>query len=244
MTRAEKLLDIARREIGVTEEPAGSNRVKYNTWFYGREVSGAAYPWCCAFVCWVFDRAGCLGLLRKTGGCTTLLNWFKARGRLVPVKEAKPGDVVFYQFDSDAYADHVGIVERADRNGVTAIEGNTSVSSDDNGGAVMRRNRRWNVILAVARPAYESVKEENEMTKQEIETLVAEKVKAAVDEAVKPKTYTSVDSLPPWARPAVERLMAAGIIVGDGVHQINLTEHDLVTAAMVDKLAEKEGKAA
>ena len=27
---------------------------KYNTAFYGREVSGRAYPWCMAFIWWVF----------------------------------------------------------------------------------------------------------------------------------------------------------------------------------------------
>lgn len=245
MTGADKLLDIARGELGVTERPAGSNRVKYNDWFYGREVSGASYPWCCVFVCWVFDRAGYGRLLRRTGGCTTLMNWFQSRGRLVPVKEAKPGDVAFYQFDSDAYADHVGIVEKVNQNGVTAIEGNTSVTSDDNGGAVMRRDRRWNVIMAVARPDYESVKEEWEMTKEEIEALVGERVRTAVAEAVlalEPRVYTRAEELPAWARPVVERLMAGGIVTGDGTGKLHLTDRDLVAAAMVDKLWLAAGK--
>lgn len=56
MTVPEQVLSLARGEIGVKESPAGSNQVKYNTWFYGREVSGAAYPWCMAFVQWVFDQ--------------------------------------------------------------------------------------------------------------------------------------------------------------------------------------------
>lgn len=155
-----RLLDVARKEIGVTEYPAGSNKVKYNTWFYGREVSGASYPWCCAFVCWVFYMAGCLSLLRKTGGCTTMMNWFKAKGQLIPIKEAKPGDVVFYQFDQDAYADHVGIVENRTSTGIVAIEGNTSVTSDDNGGAVMRRSRKWSCIMAVARPDWSLIPQE------------------------------------------------------------------------------------
>ena len=42
---ANKVLDVARKELGVKESPANSNRVKYNTWYYGREVSGAAYTW-------------------------------------------------------------------------------------------------------------------------------------------------------------------------------------------------------
>ena len=49
---AEALIAIAARQIGVKESPANSNNVKYNTWYYGQAVSGAAYPWCAAFVSW------------------------------------------------------------------------------------------------------------------------------------------------------------------------------------------------
>ena len=58
MAAAERVLSIARRELGTKESPANSNRVKYNAWYYGREVSGSAYPWCMAFVQWVFAQAG------------------------------------------------------------------------------------------------------------------------------------------------------------------------------------------
>ena len=248
MTAAERVVDIAGKEIGVTELPAGSNKVKYNTWFYGREVSGASYPWCCAFVCWVFYMAGQLQLLRKTGGCTTLMNWFKSKGRLIPAKEAKPGDFVFYQFDKDAYADHVGIVEKRTSTGIVAIEGNTSVTSQDNGGAVMRRTRRWSCIMAVARPDYESVKEENEMSEKEIQAMGDKAVDKAVKpleealaetiRAVYPASYHKVEELPEWARPVARRLMDAGIVKGDGAHEINLVNGamNLGAAAALDKL--------
>jgi len=45
----------ARGELGVKEAPYGSNKVKYNTWFYGKAVSGSDYPWCAVFICWVFN---------------------------------------------------------------------------------------------------------------------------------------------------------------------------------------------
>jgi len=51
---AKKLLNIAQGQVGITEWPANSNKVKYNTWYYGKEVSGSAYPWCAVFVCWCF----------------------------------------------------------------------------------------------------------------------------------------------------------------------------------------------
>ena len=41
---AERILSAARAEIGVKESPANSNRVKYNTAYYGRAVSGSAIP--------------------------------------------------------------------------------------------------------------------------------------------------------------------------------------------------------
>lgn len=51
---AAQLVKIAESQVGVKETPAGSNKVKYNTWYYGRVVSGSAYPWCCVFVEWCF----------------------------------------------------------------------------------------------------------------------------------------------------------------------------------------------
>ena len=56
-------------------------------------------------------------------------------------------------------ASHIGIVEKANKDGTyTTIEGNTSKSSDDNGGAVMRRTRSKSVIRGFARPAYDPEK--------------------------------------------------------------------------------------
>lgn len=51
---AKMVIDTAKAELGVVEKPAGSNKVKYNKWFYGRDVSGSRYPWCMVFVCWDF----------------------------------------------------------------------------------------------------------------------------------------------------------------------------------------------
>lgn len=51
---AAQLVKIAESQVGVKETPSGSNKVKYNTWYYGRVVSGSAYPWCCVFVEWCF----------------------------------------------------------------------------------------------------------------------------------------------------------------------------------------------
>lgn len=52
----EKVLSIAAGEIGTNEIPI--NQVKYNDWYYGQNVNGDAYPWCNAFISWIFWMLG------------------------------------------------------------------------------------------------------------------------------------------------------------------------------------------
>lgn len=157
-TTVNKILDLARAQIGTTEQPAGSNKVKYNTAYYGSEVSGAAYPWCCAFIWWLFHELNAGALYYgggKTASCTTLMRYYKQQNQFY-TKNPRPGDLVFFNFDSNVTdAEHIGIVEAVNGNIIITIEGNTSGASNDNGGIVMRRERRANVILGFARPAYE-----------------------------------------------------------------------------------------
>ena len=141
MKPVEKLLDIARGELGTAESPANSNRVKYNTWYYGREVSGAAYPWCMVFVQWCFDQAG-VPLPVKTASCGAMRSAAQKAGQWV-TGDYRPGDVVIYDFPGGAATDHTGIVEKVTASGVAAIEGNTSQSgSQSNGGQVCRKTRQ------------------------------------------------------------------------------------------------------
>ena len=148
MAAIDRILAAARREIGVKESPAGSNRVKYNAWYYGREVSGPAYPWCMAFVQWVFKEAG-EELPYKTASCSGLLNWYKAHRPERVVKEPRPGDIVIYSFG------HTGVVEAVGAGTITAIEGNTSpggAGSQSDGGMVCRRIRKAALAAAYIRP--------------------------------------------------------------------------------------------
>lgn len=151
MPTAQDIIKTALDEVGVTEYPPNSNNVKYNTAFYGRDVSGASYPWCCAFVWWVFAQHDpCL--VKKTASCQDLGNWFNAQGRWHSNPEI--GDVVFFHFSTnDRWTNHVGIVKDIKGNMIETIEGNTSISSDDNGGAVMVRQRTSNIV-GYGRPDY------------------------------------------------------------------------------------------
>ena len=161
MATAEKVLEIARGELGTKESPANSNRVKYNTWYYGREVSGSAYPWCMAFVQWCFAQAG-VPLPIKTASCGALMNAAKKSGQWV-TKDYRPGDVVIYDFPGGAATDHCGIIEKVTLTGVAAIEGNTSeTGSQSNGGMVCRKVRPVSLIVGAVRPKYEK-KEDKRM---------------------------------------------------------------------------------
>ena len=143
----------AKAEIGVKESPANSNNVKYNTWYYGKPVSGAAYPCCCTFISWLFQNEQRLCL--KTASCATLYDWFASRNQIV--KDPQPGDIVFFKYKTNnRKTNHVGLVIAVTGKSVRTIEGNTSVTSNDNGGSVMERLRTSNIV-GYARPKYSDI---------------------------------------------------------------------------------------
>ena len=154
MATAAHLLDIARAELGTTESPAGSNKVKYNDAYYGRTVSGRAFAWCLVFVWWVFREAGFN--LYKTASCTAFVNRYRAfsPGQIV-TGDYKPGDIVFFDFTGKRKkTEHCGIVTAVDGGSVLTVEGNTGTDNDANGGAVMRRVRSTGLITCGVRPGY------------------------------------------------------------------------------------------
>lgn len=141
------VLKTAITEIGTIEDPRGSNRVKYNAWYYEKDVSGSAYPWCMAFVQWCFFKAG-RPLPFRTASCGALLRWYKEQDRECIVKEPKPGDIVIFDLpDYPTKHDHCGILECRIGDYVTTIDGNTG-----NDGAVMRRTRPEKQVYAYIRP--------------------------------------------------------------------------------------------
>lgn len=148
------VLQIAWWQLGIAEVPAGSNRVKYNDDYYGRSVSGAAYPWCMAFVWWVFKEAGFS--LFKTASCTTFVNNYKNKAPKQIVKENyAPGDIVFFDFSGKrSKTEHVGIVYKVENGNLITIEGNTGTGNDANGGKVMMRTRALKLVTCAVRPNY------------------------------------------------------------------------------------------
>lgn len=150
MATAQNLLDICRADLGYTESPKSSNRTKYGEW-YG--LNGQ--PWCMMAVQYWCSKAN-VSLPIKTASCTAFMNAAKKSGRWV-TSGYQSGDIILYNFDNNrADADHVGICESASSGSVTCIEGNTSTSSQDNGGKVMRRTRNIYLVLGAYRPNFDN----------------------------------------------------------------------------------------
>ena len=213
MATANELLAIARKQLGICESPPGSNNVRYNTWYYGREVMGSAYPWCMVFVQWVFAQAG-VKLPVRTASCGALMNAAKAAGCWVTAG-FKPGDVVIYNFPGGAATDHCGIVEtELPDYGVQAVEGNTSQSgSQSNGGMVCRKNRPGKYIVGAVRPVFDKEKEEDDMV-----------------------IYKTLNDVPSYYKAAVQKAMDKDALKGTSGKEINVSEDLCRTLTVLDRL--------
>ena len=158
MSSAAKVLEVARSQIGVKENPSGSNKVKYNTEYYGRAVSGSGYAWCATYVWWVFKEAGCPELFfggKKSAFCPTIADYYIGKKQTVAKSKGQPGDIVLFDWNQNNSSDHIGIIEKKNSDGTyTCIEGNTAVGNDSNGGKVMRRTRYQSQISWICRPKY------------------------------------------------------------------------------------------
>lgn len=156
------VIEVARGELGVTENPPGSNRVKYWDEF-GTEWQGQ--PWCCSGLWWVFKHAGEGQAFfggGKTASCGTLRNWYKAQGQTVPKADGIAGDLAFCNFHGGPLPEHVElIVARKSYGWYQTIGFNTSPGeegSQDNGGCVALKIRSMAQIVGVCRPIYKEAK--------------------------------------------------------------------------------------
>lgn len=158
--QAGAVVQIALEEVGESESPAGSNRVKYTEWW------GNDTLWQGIFVSWVLNRAG---FTRPSSQSTTYfassrtgVELFKEAGAWTDEESGvnpAPGDIIF--FGERGQANHVGIVVGVEGNGtIITVEGNTSSRNyETNGGSVVRKtygtNSR-NRILGWGTPTYQS----------------------------------------------------------------------------------------
>jgi hypothetical protein len=144
-TLGEKALAVARSQIGIKESPSGSNSGPQVT-EYQKTTGAYRLPWCASFAKWCYIKAGCASALRShmTADVTTWLSYLH-----VNATDVRPGDLVIYNWNGGD-VDHIGLFEKwiSGHNTFSDIEGNTSETSQNNGGEVMRRSRSMNSTVA------------------------------------------------------------------------------------------------
>ena len=117
-----RALAVAKSQLGVTEQPPGSNNGPQIS-MYRSAVAGsyAGAPWCAYFVSWAAAQAGApLGPNGQgLGSVAEITDWAKSTGRFTETPQ--PGDLILFG------TEHVGIVESVNPDGtLTTVEGNTS----------------------------------------------------------------------------------------------------------------------
>jgi cell wall-associated NlpC family hydrolase len=120
------MVQIAKQEIGQSEQPPGSNNsariAQYRSATPGA-MAGA--PWCAYFTSWVAQQAGApLGDSGQGfGSVDALYAWAQKNGRAYTAgsgQQPKPGDLIVFN-------EHIGLVESVLPGGqIQTIEGNSS----------------------------------------------------------------------------------------------------------------------
>lgn len=146
---AEHALQVAIREIGTMEVPAGSNRGPRVDQYLQSTGTALGSFWCMAFVYFCFmtaskDLAVPNGFPR-TAGCIDA--WNKASGFRITQRKALeqpelvvPGSVLILDYGSGK--GHTGIVRACEGGALTTIEGNSNPDGSRNGIGVFELRRR------------------------------------------------------------------------------------------------------
>lgn len=131
MSRIDSIIETARSYLGTTE---GSAKHKEIIDLYNKARYSDAYqmtmndPWCCAFVVAVFEKCGMADIIPGYAACDQMISIFTKWGRYYSrsVRSVRPGDIIFYNWNGDLSADHVGIVVQNRFGELSVIEGNKS----------------------------------------------------------------------------------------------------------------------
>jgi hypothetical protein len=130
----------ALEQVGVVEEPKGSNWgpiVKQYLRAVGILVPA---PWCMAFVVWCFRQAGAdPKKIPPTASCSFLLHWAKEQGKLTDTP--LPGDIFLLLRKGGQTAFHCGIVDKVSDWRIWTIEGNSNPGGSPEGYEVVKRIR-------------------------------------------------------------------------------------------------------
>ncbi len=260
MNAIEKLLAVARAEVGYLEKASNSEldsktgNAGYNNYtkyaadldklgdIYNGPKNG--FYWCDVFVDWCFVKAfgKDLGVkmlyqpLKGLGaGCTFSAQYFQQHGAFY--KNPQPGDQIFFAYGDDGY-DHTGIVTKVENSRVYTIEGNTSGGSGlvNNGGGVFEKSYPlgYYLIGGYGRPNYKLYEEEENLNREETLKLINE----TIDK--RNPTYHTLEQVPKYWREDIRAMMELGIIAGNSKTDLGLTQQEAKAAVLIYRAMKKE----
>lgn len=112
----QELMELAKQQVG--------NVGGYPYWsWYG---FNSRVEWCACFVSWCYNQGG--KSEPRFAGCEWQgVPWFQSRGQWGArgYENIAPGDAIFFDWDLDGVADHVGLVLGRDGSRVYTVEGNS-----------------------------------------------------------------------------------------------------------------------
>jgi hypothetical protein len=134
------IVNLVRNEVGVAEQPPGSNDAPRIAQYRQATAGSGVGPWCAYFTSWAARQAGVpLGDAGQGfGRVDDVYAWAERTGKAIPAAGAvpQPGDLIVWD-------EHIGVVEAVGADGtITTIEGNSSDSvarrtyGADGGGAI------------------------------------------------------------------------------------------------------------
>jgi hypothetical protein len=136
-----RMFNEAKKYEGIKESPFGSNQVLFSRWY------GMVGPWCAMYASYVGVKVGSVAFSRahRWAYVPYLVNDARSgRYSIAVTYNPQQGDLVTYDWERNGIPDHVGFFDTwLDSTHTTfrALEGNTGLGSDSNGGEVMYRNR-------------------------------------------------------------------------------------------------------
>ncbi len=151
----QKLIEIARKEIGTIEIGTSNTGKRVGQYQASTSLGGTGWPWCAAFVCWCVkewlksaDVRAALNLRSpdhaeawrpKTAAAYGFHEWAAAHQMIVlddsPSNVLHTGDIVTFDFS------HVGILVTDEGSLIHTIEGNTNGEGSRDGGGVFAKTR-------------------------------------------------------------------------------------------------------
>lgn len=160
--KAQAIVDYELSQLGIGDNK-GDNNCVYNTWYYGRTISGNGYAWCQVFQAYCANQIGVLDTaIPYTNNCSAAIKWYNQRGEFY-LSQAyggyytpKAGDLVFYGANGSS---HVGMIIASPVDGyLQVVEGNCYTSNGDYTVQKFTKNAKRRVdnsyVYGYASPSY------------------------------------------------------------------------------------------